>query len=167
MTTPTRETPGLVETHRLPQELVSSPAFLLKRLGFLTKERAMAAYADTGLNPAHHGILAVLDEGSRETQGAIADTLGYDRGQLVGFLDELEEKGLVVRRRDPADRRRHIVEMTPAGRKALEKLRTIAQRLEDDLLAPLDDAQRAQLQALLLEVAGRQLPGCGLASSPT
>ena len=98
---------------------MSSTLFLLKRLGMTAKEQSLAAYDEAGLHPYHHAILAVLDEGSRETQGAIADALGYDKGQLVGLLDELEDAGLVERQRDQADRRRQIVQMTPAGRKTL------------------------------------------------
>jgi MarR family transcriptional regulator, lower aerobic nicotinate degradation pathway regulator len=149
---------------RYPEELISSNAFLLKRLGFFAKERGMAAYEDTGLNPYHHAILVVLDQGALETQGAIADRLGYDRGQLVGMLDELEDQGLVERRRDPDDRRRHIVQMTPAGRKALGKLRAIAVQLENDLLAPLDESERQKLHDLLLRLAEHHLPGCQLGS---
>jgi DNA-binding MarR family transcriptional regulator len=149
---------------RYPEELVSLNSFLLKRLGFFAKERGMAAYEDSGLNPYHHAILVVLDQGALETQGAIADRLGYDRGQLVGMLDELEEQGLVERRRDPDDRRRHIVQMTPAGKKALGKLRTIAVQLEDELLTPLDESQRAELHGLLLQLAEHHLPGCQLGS---
>jgi DNA-binding MarR family transcriptional regulator len=147
-------------TARLPKELVSSTAFLLKRLGFAAKDQALKAYEETGLHPYHYGVLAVLDEGSRETQGAIADALGYDRGQLVGLLDELEERGLVERKRDPADRRRHIVRMTPDGKRALVKLRALSQRLEDDLLEPLDAEERAQLHALVLRLAQQHLPPC-------
>ena len=102
---------------------MSSTPFLLKRLGFLAQGHRGRDLRRAGLHPYHHAMLAVLDEGSRETQGAIADALGYDRGQLVGLLDELEERGLVERRRDPADRRRHIVALTPAGRSALDELR--------------------------------------------
>src|SRR5919198_4793247 len=138
---------------QLPGELVASATFLLKRLGFAAKERAMEAYEETGLHPCHHAVLIVLGEGSRETQGAIADALGYDRGQLVGLLDELEERGLVERKRDPADRRRHIVRMTSDGKRALVKLRALARRLENDLLAPLDDDERAHLHALMLRLA--------------
>src|SRR5262249_16240029 len=65
--------------------------FLLKRLGFAAKEQAMEAYENTGLHPYHYAIMLVLDEGSRETQGSIADALGYDRGQLVGLLDALHQ----------------------------------------------------------------------------
>src|SRR5215217_1849978 len=99
-------------TDRFPAELVSSAIFLLKRLGMSAKEQSLGAFDDAGLHPYHHAILAVLDEGSRETQGAIADALGYDKGQLVGLLDELEDAGLVERKRDPKDRRRQSVSLT-------------------------------------------------------
>ena len=145
---------------RLPEELVSSTSFLLKRLGFAVKDKAMAAYEHSGLHPYHHAVLAVLDEGSRETQGAIADALGYDRGQLVGLLDELEDRGLVERRRDPADRRRHIVRMTPEGKRSLAKLRALSRRLDDDFLASLDENERAQLHSLVLRLAQEHLPHC-------
>jgi DNA-binding MarR family transcriptional regulator len=145
---------------RLPEELISSTSFLLKRLGFAAKDQAMEAYERSGLHPYHHAVLAVLDEGSRETQGAIADALGYDRGQLVGLLDELEDRGLVERRRDPADRRRHIVRLTPAGKRALAKLRALARQLDDEFLASLDENERAQLHALLLRLAQQHLPHC-------
>src|SRR6266571_2450802 len=134
---------------QLPEELVASATFLLKRLGFAAKERALEAYESTGLHPYHHAILLVLDEGSRETQGAIADALGYDRGQLVGLLDELEEHGLVERRRDPNDRRRHLVRLTGDGKRTLGRLRTFAKRVEEEFLAPLDAEQREALHALL------------------
>src|SRR5262245_62547403 len=130
-------------SERFPDELVSSTLFLLKRLGMTAKEQSMEGFDAAGLHPYHHAILAVLDEGQRETQGAIADALGYDKGQLVGLLDELEEAGLVVRQRDQADRRRQIVQMTPAGRKMLDKLRKLTAQIEDDFLTPLGDKERA------------------------
>jgi DNA-binding MarR family transcriptional regulator len=151
---------------QLPEELLASVTFLLKRLGFAAKERALQAYDGTGLHPYHYAVLLVLGEGSRETQGAIADTLGYDRGQLVGLLDELEEQGLVERRRDPNDRRRHIVRLTPDGRRMLRRLRALARRIEDDFLAPLTDEERANLHRLLLRLAETHEPRCaGLTSS--
>jgi MarR family transcriptional regulator, lower aerobic nicotinate degradation pathway regulator len=142
---------------RFPDELLASSTFLLKRLGFIAKEQAMGAYEVTGLGPYHHAVLIALDENSHETQGAIADALGYDRGQLVGLLDELEEQGLVERKRDPSDRRRHIVRLTPEGKRTLTRLRALARRIEDDFLAPLDQAQRGQLHALLLLLAEQHL----------
>src|SRR5690348_11127618 len=147
-------------TDRFPAELVSSTLFLLKRLGMSAKEQTMEGFDEAGLHPYHHAILAVLDEGQRETQGAIADALGYDKGQLVGLLDELEDAGLVVRQRDQADRRRQIVQMTPAGKKTLDKLRRLSQRIEGDFLAPLDEQERAQLHAVLLRLAEHHLPHC-------
>jgi len=144
----------------LPAELRASSLVLLKRLGFNAKQHSFDEYEKAGLSPYHHAILALLDEGVPETQAAIADSLGYDRGTLVGLLDELEEKGLVERKRDPDDRRRHLVRLTSDGKRALTRLRTLAARLEDEFLAPLDGEQREQLHALLLVLAGRHEPRC-------
>jgi MarR family transcriptional regulator, lower aerobic nicotinate degradation pathway regulator len=144
---------------RMPSELLASSTFLLKRLGFAARDRALASYAEaTGLHPYHYAIMLVLDESSAETQGSIADALGYDRGQLVGLLDELEEQGLVERQRDPNDRRRHLVRMTTEGTKALRRLRALARRNEDEFLEPLSVEERAQLHMLLMRLAEKHEP---------
>ncbi len=131
----------------------------------LAKERTIEAYEAIGANPYHYSVLAVLEESARDTQAKIADALGYDRSWLVGLLDELEEAGLIERKRDPDDRRRHLVSLNPAGKKRLAQLRAISKKVEDDLLASLDAEQRAQLHVLLAQLAAdhdpRYAPGNG------
>ncbi len=156
--TSTDAEPAVVGLATLPTELTASSLFLLKRLGFIAKDRSLEAYEVTGLHPYHHAILLTLDESPRETQGAIADALGYDRGQLVGLLDELESRGLVVRRRDPNDRRRHVVELTPEGKTELDRLRELAGRIEAEFLSPLEQTEREHLHELLLALGRYHCP---------
>ena len=141
-----------------PAELVRSNAFLLGRLGMQLKTHKLEAFEAAGENPYHHAVLCVLDESARETQATIADALGYDRSWLVGLLDELEADGLLERRRDPADRRRHLVSLKPEGKAKLAELRTISKRVEEEFLAPLDAGQRSELHDLLLELAAYHDP---------
>jgi MarR family transcriptional regulator, lower aerobic nicotinate degradation pathway regulator len=143
---------------RPPRELVESTGFLLKRLGWAIKDRTFAAFEEAGESPYHYSILAVLEESARETQATIADALGYDRSWLVGLLDELEADGSIERRRDPADRRRHLVSLKPAGKKKLAGLRAISQRVEDEFFAGLEPGQRDSLHALLRELAAHHDP---------
>jgi MarR family transcriptional regulator, lower aerobic nicotinate degradation pathway regulator len=154
------EAPTTTKFQRLPEELVASSLFLLKKLGMTAKEQSHDAYDDLGTHPYHHAILALLDRGHRDTQGQIADALGYDRGQLVGLLDEMEDAGLVERQRDPNDRRRQVVRMTSAGKKTLATLRTLSKRIEEDFLAPLDESEREVLHGLLLRLAEEHVPSC-------
>jgi DNA-binding MarR family transcriptional regulator len=144
-----------------PKELVSSTAHLLKRLAWMLKDRTLDAFEETGLSPYHHAVLVLLEEEPRETQATIADALGYDRSHLVGLLDELEERGLVERRRDPDDRRRQMVSLTAEGRRALTRLRPLVKRLEDDFFAPLDGDERQRLHSLLLRLASYHDPRYG------
>jgi MarR family transcriptional regulator, lower aerobic nicotinate degradation pathway regulator len=136
-----------------PRELVASPAFLLARLGVGLKTRAYKEFEQVGFSPYHYSVLALLDEGARETQATIADALQLDRSMLVGLLDTLEDNGLIERRRDNTDRRRHLVSLTAAGKRQLARFRTIVQGVEDEFLAPLDPDTRATLQIILLTLA--------------
>jgi DNA-binding MarR family transcriptional regulator len=145
---------------RLPQELVARSGFLLVRLGLGFKTRALEQLAQAGFSQYHYGVLALLDEQPQETQAQIADTLGVDRSQLVRVLDGLEDRGLVARHRDETDRRRHTVSVTAAGRRQLHRIRATIDQLEDDLLAPLDTADRRRLHALLLQLANAHDPSC-------
>ncbi len=147
------KTPLKTLVARPPRALVSSTSHLLKRLGFKIKERSLDAFEGTGLTPMHYGVLVLLEEDPRETQATIADALGYDRSHLVGLLDELEKGGLIERRRDVEDRRRHLVSLTPEGKKTLARLRAIVTRVDDEFLAPLDTDERATLHQLLLKLA--------------
>jgi MarR family transcriptional regulator, lower aerobic nicotinate degradation pathway regulator len=145
-----------------PKELLGSSTFLLKRLGFAAKDRSHAAFEGTGLNAFHFAVLALLEEDPRETQAVIADALGYDRSHIVRLLDELEERELVVRKRDPEDRRRHVVKMTQDGKRMLAKLRGIMRSMEHDFLEPLTEDERHTLHALLLRLMSSHDPRCAL-----
>jgi MarR family transcriptional regulator, lower aerobic nicotinate degradation pathway regulator len=150
-----------------PKELLSSSVFLLKRLGFAAKDRSHAAFEGSGLSAFHYAVLALLEEDARETQAQVADALGYDRSLIVRLLDELEERELVIRKRDPEDRRRHVVKLTPAGRSMLVELRAIVQRLEDEYLAPLSAEEQKTLHALLTKLASHHDPRCILRGLPS
>ena len=118
------------------------------------RERMIGAFEETGLSMYDHAILALLGEEPRETQAQIADALGYDRSHIVGVLDDLEERGLIERRRDPDDRRRHLVTMTPAGKKALARLRAVVEQVDTEYFEPLTAGERKTLTSLLARVAG-------------
>src|SRR6266700_8339671 len=77
--------------------------------------RATETWMSGCLRPRHMIALRLLGERGPITQHAVGTALSLDPSNVVGLLNELEERGLITRRRDPADRRRHIVEVSPLG----------------------------------------------------
>jgi DNA-binding MarR family transcriptional regulator len=93
-------------------------------------------------------------------QSGLGQMLMLDPNNCVLLLNELDNAGYVERRRDPADRRRHIVEITPEGRRALDEAEAKLEALEDQVLANLSPAERAQLHELLAKALDGQDGPC-------
>jgi DNA-binding MarR family transcriptional regulator len=94
-------------------------------------------------------VLSYLRDRSPSRQQDLCETLMLDANNCVLLLNELENAGWTRRRREPQDRRRHVVELTEAGREALERARRAQETLEDDVLSALDADEREQLRSLL------------------
>ncbi len=117
------------------------------------------------LRPRHMIALRLLGERGPMTQHAVGIALSLDPSNVVGLLNELEERGLVTRRRDPADRRRHIVELSAAGSGEVALTCDQLGRVEDDLFKALTADERAALYGLLSRAVGAlapagEAPGC-------
>nr|WP_269205245.1 MarR family transcriptional regulator [Motilibacter aurantiacus] len=118
------------------------------------------------MRPRQFVALTVLREQGPVAQQTLASALRLDPSNLVGLLNELEGSGLVVRRRDPGDRRRHIVELAPDGARALEAAEREMACVEDGLLRALSGQEREVLHGLLRRALGDQLPTCAEADPP-
>ena len=137
---------------QFPEELLGSTLFLLARLGFALKARLVEEFEQAGFSIYQYGVLATLSEGACGTQATLADVLHLDRSQLVGVLDELEERELIERQRDPSDRRRHSVSLTSEGKRQLVK------GIEEAALEPLEPRSRDLLHKALLTLTAHNDP---------
>ena len=95
------------------------------------------------------GALSLLRDLHETTQQSLSEGLCIDANYCVLLLNDLEANNLIERRRDPSDRRRHIVSMTDQGRTALHQAEAAQQTLEDEMLGALNDEERAKLAHLL------------------
>lgn len=93
--------------------------------------------------------LSHLREIGPVTQQTLSEILCIDRNNTVITLNELEQKGLISRRRDPADRRRHIVEVTDYGLSSLHETERAMRGVAEEQFAALTEQQREQLHDLL------------------
>jgi DNA-binding MarR family transcriptional regulator len=148
----TSETATATSAQAAHQSLV-----LINHLSRVARRRSEIALEPIGLRPRHLVALMVLRDRGALTQGALGDVLRLDPTNLVGLLNELEERGLLERRRDPGDRRRHIVELSPAGRTALDGAERALASVQDEILGALDEPERATLHGLLLRAADGQI----------
>jgi MarR family transcriptional regulator, temperature-dependent positive regulator of motility len=126
---------------------------LLTRLGKQVYRRSTEELL--GMHMRHLMALSYVRDHDGGPQQEIAEALCMDANNVVLLLNELEQLGWVSRRRDPSDRRRHLVVLTPVGHKALDHAEHSQESIEDDVLQALDADERATLWQLL----GRALRG--------
>ncbi|HUB04959.1 MAG TPA: MarR family winged helix-turn-helix transcriptional regulator [Solirubrobacteraceae bacterium] len=97
-------------------------------------------------------LLSYLRAGAPALQQQLCEALWLDPNNCVLLLNEMEDMGYVERRRDPADRRRHVVDLTDEGRKALDRAERAQEEIGDELLSALSDEERSTLRSLLSRV---------------
>ncbi len=136
-----------------------------QRLGYLFKhaqirlhELSTQALAPFGIEPRELGILLVIAGHEPGSQQQAAQRLGIDRTSMVARLDALEDKGLVSRHPYAEDRRRNVVELTPAGREVVQQATEASERAEALLLATLSPQEGERLRKTLRAIVLTQGP---------
>jgi DNA-binding MarR family transcriptional regulator len=142
------------EEPREPEEsLERSVGFLLSKLGFHTAAGFTAILEPLGIAPPHFAVLRQVGVAEGSSQQAVAEAVGLPPSRIVAFLDALQERGYVERRRNPADRRAHALFLTVKGRRVVDEGQARANRFEEEICASLSDEERATLLALLGRIA--------------
>jgi len=131
-------------------------AFLLSQLGHRSASVFADLVASIDLTPPHAGILRAIAAEPGRSQQALSGQLGLLPSRVVAYVDELEDRGYVERRRNPNDRRLHALYLTAAGKKVMGKIGELGRQHERLLTAGLDAAQRDTLGQLLRTVAEHQ-----------
>src|ERR1051325_3003652 len=130
-----------------PLHFRPTEGMLLAKIGKVVERWFVEALRPSELTPKHVGVLLQV-RAQPTSQQALCESIGVDASKLVGVLNDLEDEGLIVRRRDPADRRRHIVELSKEGRAHVAAGERAIAEVEGRLFAGLDDEERVQLGRL-------------------
>jgi DNA-binding MarR family transcriptional regulator len=155
-----------VSATRPATRATSSSSVLIAQLARGMRRRIEQAVAPLGLRPRQLLALDHLRERGPSAQQTLIDLLGIDASNLVALLNELEDAGLIIRRRDRADRRRGIIELSERGEQLLDELVRALERIDDDLLYALTGEERATLNGLLVRATDTGIgSGCTEAAS--
>jgi DNA-binding MarR family transcriptional regulator len=149
----TSETPAETGSISL-EELVG---YNLRRAHGVQRQRFAAAFGPHGIRPVQLSILGLVRDNPQIKQSVLGKALEIKRANIVALLDELEHRGLIVRRPALADRRAYVLELTPAGQKVTKELLRLHARLEADLVDRLGVRERDQLIKLLKKVRRLQV----------
>jgi len=140
-------------------------ALLLVQLGMEVARQFAEQLAPLGVEPRHAGILRSLAANEGKAQQVIGELIRLNPTQMVFLVDELEDRGLVERRRNPADRRSYALFLTPAGWDMLSRIQEAGRVHQARLGASLSESEQEQLTQLLRRIArdqgitGESLPG--------
>lgn len=143
----------IVGADKLPTVGVRYPTgFMLVRIAEVIDGGFVDALEELGLRARHLRVLRHVSELPGRPQHDLAAGLGVDPGNLIEILDELEEMGLLGRRRDPDDRRRRLVELTKDGTALFQRALESTAAVDEDVLAALGSAERRALHRALEKV---------------
>jgi MarR family transcriptional regulator, lower aerobic nicotinate degradation pathway regulator len=129
--------------------LMAKPSWLISEISRLAHPLLTSKLATAGSRGYHYRLLAALHEFGPASQASLGRRTGMDRSDVAAAVTELVGRGLAGRTPDPADRRRNVISITPAGTAHLRRLDELLANVQDELLGPLSPAERKQLILLL------------------
>src|SRR5215467_13184095 len=135
-----------------PARLMEKPSWLISEVSLLAHRLLTGKLATAGSRGYHYRLLAALQEFGPASQAMLGRRTAMDRSDVVAAVNELADRGLADRSPDPADRRRNVITITPAGTAHLRRLEKLLAEIQDELLAPLAPADRRQLTRLLTRI---------------
>ncbi|MET7637334.1 MarR family transcriptional regulator [Streptomyces sp. NPDC005438] len=135
-----------------PPTLTALPSYLAGHLARIGHRLLAGELAARELRLPHFAVMTALADFGSLAQHQLADRLGLNRSHVVGYLDLLESRSLVRRERDPDDRRRMRVTLTPEGHDLHAHLASVAHRSQRALLGALDESEQAVLVDLMRRV---------------
>jgi MarR family transcriptional regulator, lower aerobic nicotinate degradation pathway regulator len=137
-----------------PERLRELPSRLLNLAAGYAQRLVGERLATLDSRKWHYATLAALEEFGPDSQSGLSDRTGIYRSDLVATINELTARGFVVRASDPADRRRNAITLTDEGRRHLQRLDVLIADAEAEILAPLSEADRADLTRILKLIVG-------------
>jgi MarR family transcriptional regulator, lower aerobic nicotinate degradation pathway regulator len=141
----------------MPARLRVMPTWLISQVENRAHRQLTGRLAAVGSRGYHYRLLAALEEFGPASQASLGRRTGMNRSDVVAAVNELVDQGLAERTGDPADRRRNIVTMTPAGAARLQRLDVVLADVQDELLAPLSPAERAEFAQLLTRILAHEV----------
>lgn len=142
-----------------PSRLRGTPSWLMTQAATHAHRLVSEGLAAAGARGYHYRLLAALEEFGPSSQAALGRRTNIDRSYVVAAVNELASGGLVERVRDPEDRRRNVVTITPAGVRQLRRLDSVLAGIQDELLAPLSTEEREELARLLIRILDHHVAG--------
>jgi len=130
------------------QPLASHTGYLLIKLGEVTLAAAERALAPLSLRARHFNVMTMIAADVTLSQQDLSGLLGIDPTIMVALIDDLERQGFLRRQRSDKDRRRYVLQLTPAGQSALKQALHAIQEAENELLAPLTREEAGTLHEL-------------------
>ncbi len=152
------EVEAAIDEPRRQSPLIERTGYRLIKVGELALATAERALEPLGIKPRQLNVLATLAADATLSQQDVSQRLGIDPNVLVGVIDDLERRGLAERRRNPRDRRRHVIIVTPAGHRLLAEGAARLDAAEAEFFAGVSDADQAVVRRVTAYLIDKHPP---------
>lgn len=142
--------------------LSNSPGYLLATASRILSQKETTALAAVRLSLHEYVVLRLIGTKAHLSQGSLGNRYGIDPATMVDLIDKLENEGLLVRQRNPLDRRKYLLHLTPKGNKVSSRARRLVRKQQKEFLAGLTEDQWEAARSALWKLVEAHVTATGL-----